>query len=132
MTTDHRGSDRAALRIVKRGEQQPGERTPRSAPEQRFPPVVQVLNMTVPHIQERLQDIATMGFRRGLDCESICSELYGYARTLDYEATIGVQEVRTDQMPSFAGRMVASALMLVDLHPRATFVRLWTEPPAQS
>lgn len=130
MTTEHRGDDRPALHIVKRGELQPSERAQRASLEQRFPPVVQVLNMTVPHIQERLQDIATIGFRRGLDSEAICSELYGYARTLDYDATIGVQEVCTDQMPSFAGRTVASALMLVDLHPRATFLRLWKEPPA--
>ena len=68
-----------------------------------------------------------MGFRRGLSTEDICGELYGYARTLDYRATIGVQEVVTEDMPSFPGEKVASALLLVDLKPKFTYADLTAE-----
>ncbi len=93
----------------------------------RFAPAVQVLTPTAPHIQERLQDIAMMGFRKGLSTEDICGELYGYARTLDYTATIGVQEVVTEEMPSFPGQKVSAALMLVDLKPKYSFADLVAE-----
>lgn len=91
----------------------------------RFPPVVQVLNPVLPHIQERMQGIATMGFRRGLDDLAICDELSSYARTFDSEATIGIQRVSSDQMPSFQGDRVASTFVMVDLNPTTNRLRLY-------
>src|SRR5690625_8040048 len=75
----------------------------------RFAPAVQVLTPTAPHIQERLQDIAMMGFRKGLSTEDICGEVYDYARTLDYTATSGVQDVVPEEMPACPGRQDGSA-----------------------
>jgi hypothetical protein len=106
-----KAGDRPALRIIKRS----ADRRISPPSERRFPPVVQVLTLTAPHIQERLQDIAMIGYRSGLDSEEICEELHTYARALGYDVTIGVQEVRTDEMPSFRGETVLSTLMLVDL-----------------
>jgi hypothetical protein len=104
--------DQPVLRIVKRS----GDvALPRAAHERRFPPVVQVLTLTAPHIQQRLQDLAMIGFRNGDGTEAICNEVHAYARTLGYDVTIGVQEVRSDEMPSFDGSTVCSTLMLIDL-----------------
>jgi hypothetical protein len=71
--------------------------------------------MTAPHLQQRLQDIAMVGFREGIETESICDELHGYANSLGYDVTIGIQEVTTSEMPSFPGITVKSTLLLVDL-----------------
>lgn len=71
--------------------------------------------MTAPHLQQRLQDIAMVGYREGEDTEAICDELHGYANSLGYDVTIGIQEVTTSEMPSFPGITVKSTLLLVDL-----------------
>lgn len=42
-------------------------------------------------------------------------------------ATIGVQEVVTEEMPSFPGQKVSAALMLVDLKPKYSFADLVAE-----
>lgn len=107
-----KAGDRPALKIVKRSANTREATVPSV---RRFPPVVQVLTMTAPHIQERLQNIAMIGFRNGDESEQICEELHTYARTLGYDVTIGVQEVRTEEMPSFRGVTVCSTIMLVDL-----------------
>lgn len=56
--------------------------------------------------------------------KDICADLYGFARTSGFDATIGVQEVYSTSMPSFAGQTVISALLMVDLRP------LWTSGEA--
>lgn len=122
MSSESRDSGRAALRLVDL-EKEAGRINARPDVH-RFPPTVQVLNMTTPHIQERMQDIAMIGFRRGLKSDAICVELHTYARTFDYEATIAVQEVKTREMPSFPGSTVVSAIMLVDLRPARRELRL--------
>lgn len=125
MRTDSPDNERPTLRLVPRPTNAP--RDPQKPLVRRFPPIVQVLNLTVPHIQDRLQDIAMMGFRRGLSSSLICDELHRYARSLDYIATIGVQEVKTADMPSFGGQVIASTLMLIDLQPRFSLYEVGTD-----
>lgn len=121
MRTNSSDNDRPTLRLVPRPNEAFRASDPQKPPVRRFPPIVQVLNLTVPHIQDRLQDIAMVGFRRGLSSTLICEEIHRYARTLDYLATIGVQEVRTAEMPSFANQVITSTLMLIDLQPLFSF-----------
>ncbi len=122
MISDSNEENRPVLRLVPRPDRAAIGRE--TASEHRFPPIVQVLNPTLPHIQERMQGIATMAFRRGLDSKAICSELASYVQTSGYEATIGVQDVKTDQMPSFQDGTVVCTIMLVDLNPATSALRL--------
>lgn len=117
--------ERRQLRIVKKSAGVDRSARPSI---RRFPPVVQVLTMTAPHLQQRLQDIAMIGFRDGDDIDTICGELHGYAHSLGYDVTIGIQDVSTSEMPSFPGITVKSTLLLVDL---AVASRL-LDPPTSS
>ncbi len=81
----------------------------------RFPPVLQVLTRTAPHIEQQLAAIATQAHQQGKTLAEICREIYYYARSLGYHATIGMQEVYSSNMPSFPDQTVISALLMVDL-----------------
>lgn len=122
----------SALRLIKPGRRGTAESDTSARPTHRFAPVVQVLNPVLPHIEVRIQQIATMGFRRGLDNEAICEELSRYARTFDDEATVGFQQVTSDEMPSFRGGTVVSGLIIVDLNPRSGRMRLFKSCSAAS
>lgn len=127
MNTQLKSNDRPPLRLIRCG-----ERANEQPQEVRFAPRVQVLNEAESHLEDRLQDVARAAFERGLDNHAICAEVLRHAEALDYDATIGVQEVRSDEMPSFEGRLVVSTVMLIDLQPRATILRLWRDTmPAQ-
>ena len=81
----------------------------------RFPPVLQFLTTHSPDVEARLRGLCLDAYRRGKSLEDICSEIYNFAFSLGYEATIGVQEVYSSSMPSFPQQTVMSALLLIDL-----------------
>ena len=93
------------------------ERTGPTPAARRFPPVLQILTRTADYIEKQLSAIAMQAFKQGKTIEHICSDLYHYAQTLGFTATIGVQEVYSSNMPSFPGQTVISALLMVDLKP---------------
>ena len=83
----------------------------------RFPPALQILVPVSLEVQQKLQQTVLKHFQQGKTLDVICWELYNTALALGYHATIGVQEVSSNSMPSFAGQTVLSALLLVDLQP---------------
>jgi len=85
----------------------------------RFPPVLQFLTSHGPDVEAQLRAVSLDAFRRGKNLEAICNEIYNFAFSLGYEATIGVQEVYSSSMPSFPQQTVMSALLLVDM--RSTY-----------
>ncbi len=87
---------------------------PRAA-TRRFPPVIQVVTQTAPYVEQQLSANAIEAFHRGLTVQQICAELKVLARSLGYEATIGVQEVYSSEMPSFPDQTIISALLIVDM-----------------
>ena len=83
----------------------------------RFPPVIQVLTVDDPSAERELAVCATESYREGKTLEDICTDVHKMARTLGYDAAIGVQEVYSTTMPSFPGQTVISALLMLDLRP---------------
>jgi hypothetical protein len=85
----------------------------------RFPPVLQFLTTHSPDVEAQLRAVSLDAYRRGKSLEEICNEIYNFAFSLGYEATIGVQEVYSKSMPSFPQQTIMSALLLVDM--RSTY-----------
>ncbi len=91
---------------------------PRPVPvARRYPPMVQVLTSSDPTIENQLSAFARQSYKQGNPLKEICRDLYHFAHSLGYEATIGVQEVYSASMPSFPGQTVISALLMVDIRP---------------
>ena len=96
----------------------PEPRGPRPVPvARRYPPVVQVLTPMDASVEHQLSAFALQSYKQGKALKEICRDLYHYAHSLGYEATIGVQEVYSASMPSFPGQTVISALLMVDVRP---------------
>ncbi len=83
----------------------------------RFPPVIQVLTVDDPSAERQLSECANESYRTGKALRDICTDVHRLARSLGYDATIGVQEVYSTSMPSFPGQTVISALLMLDLRP---------------
>lgn len=81
----------------------------------RFPPVLQFLTQVDPLVEQQMHTIVVQAHRKGMTLNQICEEVYYHARSLGYEATLGIQEVYSAGMPSFPNQTVMSALLLVDL-----------------
>ena len=81
----------------------------------RFPPVIQFLTDVDPLVQHQLQTLCVRAHRQGRNLQDVCQELYVYARSIGYMLTLGVQEVFSNQMPSFPQQTVHSALLMVDV-----------------
>ena len=95
-----------------------GSEGPRPVPvARRYPPVVQVLTAMDPAIEQQLSAFARQSYKQGKPLKDICRDLYHFAHSLGYEATIGVQEVYSASMPSFPGQTVISALLMIDVRP---------------
>jgi hypothetical protein len=96
-----------------------GEREdPRPVPvARRYPPVVQLLTQADPSVEQQLSAFAKQSYKQGKTLKEICKDLYHFAHSLGFEATIGVQEVYSASMPSFPGQTVISALLMVDIRP---------------
>ncbi|MBO6575708.1 MAG: hypothetical protein JJ896_11960 [Rhodothermales bacterium] len=91
---------------------------PRPVPvARRYPPVIQVLTPTDAAIEQQLSAFARQSYKQGKPLKDICRDLYHFAHSLGFEATIGVQEVYSASMPSFPGQTVISALLMVDIRP---------------
>ena len=91
---------------------------PRPVPvARRYPPVIQVLTAMDPAVEQQLSALAKQSYKQGKALKEICRDLYHFAHSLGYEATIGVQEVYSASMPSFPGQTVISALLMVDVRP---------------
>ena len=82
----------------------------------RFPPVLQFLTRSSPHIEREIRARSLECFRRGWRIEQICAEIHRAALENSFHATIGVQEVSSRSMPSFPDQTVLSALLIVDMH----------------
>ena len=83
----------------------------------RFPPVLQILTVNDPDAEHQLTARAHDSYREGKALRDICADVHDLARTIGYEASIGVQEVFSTTMPSFPGQTVISALLMLDLRP---------------
>ncbi|NND72319.1 MAG: hypothetical protein HKN43_12165 [Rhodothermales bacterium] len=83
----------------------------------RFPPMLQFLTINSTPVDKQLEGIAVQAFRNGSDLEEICSEIYNFAMSLGYKATIGMQEVYCSDMPSFPNQTLMTALLMIDLQP---------------
>ena len=81
----------------------------------RFPPMVQFLTRSSPHVEREIRANALEIFRRGGRLEQVCAAVYRTAKENRFNATIGVQEISSASMPSFAGETVLAALLIVDL-----------------
>lgn len=91
---------------------------PRPVPvARRYPPVVQVLTPADPSVEQQLSAFARQSYKQGKALKDICRDLYHFAHSLGFEATIGVQEVYSASMPSFPGQTVISALLMIDVRP---------------
>ena len=90
----------------------------------RFPPMLQFLTSNSAPVEKQLESIAVQAFRNGSDLEEICSEIYNFAMSLGFKATIGMQEVYCSDMPSFPNQTLMTALLMIDLQPlQSTGVR---------
>jgi hypothetical protein len=83
----------------------------------RFPPVVQLLTGSDPVLEQQLAAVVRHSFQEGKPLKDICADLYRFARSAGFDATIGVQEVYSTSMPSFRGQTVISALLMLDMRP---------------
>lgn len=109
MDTRPPGGDGAASGTVRHSHPVPVAR--------RFSPVIQVLTVDDPSAENQLAARANESYREGKVLQDICNDVHKLARSLGYDATIGVQEVYSTSMPSFPGQTVISALLMLDLRP---------------
>jgi len=94
----------------------PGDRPGTAAAvEKRFPPALQFLTDIDPVVVNKMQALAWKGHKAGRSLQEICTALHAFARQIGYDPAIGVQEVRTANMPSYPGQTVATALIMLDL-----------------
>ena len=92
----------------------------------RFPPMLQFLTANTQLVENQLESIAIQAFRNGSDLEDICNEIYNFAISLGFQATIGMQEVYCSEMPSFPDQTLMTALLMVDLQPLSESNTLFT------
>ena len=83
----------------------------------RFPPMLQFLTINQAAVEKQLESVAVQAFRNGSDLDDICSEIYNFAMSLGFKATIGMQEVYCSEMPSFPNQTLMTALLMIDLQP---------------
>ncbi|MFT5515251.1 MAG: hypothetical protein ACI80V_001373 [Rhodothermales bacterium] len=96
----------------------PEREGPRPVPvARRYPPVIQLLTAADPAVENQLAAFAKQSYKQGNTLKEICRDLYHFAHSLGFEATIGVQEVYSASMPSFPGQTVISALLMIDIRP---------------
>jgi hypothetical protein len=93
----------------------------------RFPPMLQFLTSNSAAVENQLESIAIQAFRDGNDLEHICNEIYNFAMSLGFKATIGMQEVYCSEMPSFPNQTLMTALLMVDLQPLSHSTRMYTQ-----
>lgn len=89
----------------------------------RLPPVLQIARAIDPVIENKFQELVWRAHRSGQDLRTTCKALKAAATALGYHVKVGVQEVYVDNMPSYPGETVMSALILMDV--------LISEPQAQ-
>jgi hypothetical protein len=57
----------------------------------RFPPALQFLTRSDPHVEQQLHTVGVQSFHAGRTLEQVCSDIYYQALSMGYAATIGVQ-----------------------------------------
>lgn len=81
----------------------------------RLPPVLQIASPIDPTIENKFQELSWRAHRSGQDLKVTCQALKAAATALGYRVKIGVQEVYVENMPSYPGETVMSALILMDV-----------------
>jgi len=108
---------------VKAGEGQKLDRKPQSrndlpAPRpavRRFPPVLQFLTFQRSDVNASLRRVSAAAFEYGMSLEEIRDQIVTSALELGYRAAVRLQEVRTEDLPSYPEQTIYTGLMLVDL-----------------
>ena len=83
----------------------------------RFPPVLLFITRTEQHIEQTLRTICLRAFRAERSIDQICGAIYQAALSMGFLVTIGVQEIFSNNMPSFPHETVMSALLMIDFTP---------------
>ena len=109
-------SSRPALRDRKTDSSPPNNMN-RVPVVRRFPPVLLFITRTEQHIEKALQTICLRAFRAERSIDHICGAIYQAALSMGYLVTIGVQEIFSNNMPSFPHETVMSALLMIDFTP---------------
>ena len=78
---------------------------------------MQFLTNVDPAVQNHLTSLAWQGHRQNRGLNEICAGLSALSKAMGYEAAIGVQEVTTENMPSYPGQKVMTALIMIDIRP---------------
>ncbi len=81
----------------------------------RFPPVLQFLTFQRSDVNATLRRVSAAAFEYGMSLEEIRDELMTSALELGYAAAVRMQEIRTEDLPSYPEQTIYTGLMLVDL-----------------
>ncbi|PIQ61267.1 MAG: hypothetical protein COV99_09860 [Bacteroidetes bacterium CG12_big_fil_rev_8_21_14_0_65_60_17] len=84
----------------------------------RLPPVLQLITPIDPAIEHQLDALIRAAWRADKDVKTICRALEAVMQRLGYRVRIGMKEIHVDQVPSFPGETVASALILMNAEHR--------------
>ena len=91
----------------------------------RFPPVLQFLTFQRTDVNSTLRRVSAAAFEYGMSLDEIRDEIVTSALELGYSAAIRMQEIRTEDLPSYPEQTIYTGLMLVDLQA----ILLETEEP---
>jgi len=83
----------------------------------RFPPVLQFLTFQRSDVNASLRRVSAAAFEYGMSLEEIRDELISQAFEMGYLAAVRMQEIRTEDLPSYPEQTIFTGLMLVDLQP---------------
>lgn len=83
----------------------------------RFPPVLQFLTTQRSDVNATLRRVSVAAFEYGMSLDDIRDEIVTCAVELGYRAAVQMQEIRTENLPSYPEETIYTGLMLVDLQP---------------
>ncbi|NNE34001.1 MAG: hypothetical protein HKN13_02120 [Rhodothermales bacterium] len=81
----------------------------------RFPPVLQFLTFQRSDVNATLRRVSAAAFEYGMSLDEIRDEIITSALELGYRAAIRMQEIQTEDLPSYPEQTIFTGLMLVDL-----------------
>jgi hypothetical protein len=87
-----------------------------TAAHHRLQPVIQYVSNVDLSVQYRLSNAAQIAHAEGRNVYEICSSIKSVALSLGFNPIIRVQGVESEDMPSFPGRTIITALILIDLN----------------
>ena len=86
-----------------------------NATVRRIAPSLLFLRPADSFLESQLREAGSAAHEAGLPIDEVCAAVYHAGISCGYRVTLAVQEVFSNNMPSFPGQTVMTALIMVDL-----------------